>query len=111
MGGARKIYFFNLFGRPGFMIIDETGRKILDDSGRIERPELRRHVKEIVGATPAIDMHTHLYPPGFVSMCSSGIDELLTYHYLVAEAFRSTDVSVETFWHLDKQAQADLVWH
>jgi hypothetical protein len=92
------------------MIIDETGPKNMDNSRRIDKGDLRRYVMEIVAATPAIDMHTHLYPPGFGSMSSSGIDDLLTYHYLVAELFRSTDVSAETFWHLNKQAQADLTW-
>jgi hypothetical protein len=39
-----------------------------------------------------------------------GIDELLTYHYLVAEALRWLDIPFETFWSLGKRQQADLVW-
>jgi hypothetical protein len=31
-----------------------------------------------------------------------GIDELLTYHYLIAETFRSTDLSHERFWATTK---------
>ncbi len=92
------------------MTIDGTGKKNVDNLGITERDALRRQVLEVVTTTSAIDMHTHLYPPGFGSLSLSGIDELLTYHYLVAEVFRSTDVSAETFWSLSKQAQADLIW-
>jgi hypothetical protein len=72
--------------------------------------ELRRRVGEIVGRVPVIDIHTHLYAPEFGALNLSGIDELLTYHYLVAETFRSTDVTPEQFWRLDKAGQADIVW-
>src|SRR6185369_15788661 len=33
-----------------------------------------------------------------------------TYHYLTAETFRSTKVSIEQFWRMSKTEQADLVW-
>jgi len=39
-----------------------------------------------------------------------GIDELLTYHYLVAEMFRSARVAYDQFWRMSKTQQADLVW-
>ena len=74
------------------------------------REELRRQVSEVVGAVPVIDMHTHLYAPEFGGLGLSGIDELLTYHYLVAETFRSADVSYDDFWRMGKSEQADLVW-
>ena len=72
--------------------------------------ELRREVEMIVKTTPVIDIHTHVFPPEFGAMCLSGIDELLTYHYLIAEAFRSTDVSHACFWKMTKAQRADLVW-
>lgn len=75
-----------------------------------EWPDLRREVSEIVGAAPVFDMHTHLYAPEFGDLGLSGIDELLTYHYLVAETFRSADVGYEEFWRMSKPEQADLVW-
>jgi hypothetical protein len=75
-----------------------------------EANELWRQVTEVVQSTPVIDMHTHLFAPQFGHLNFSGIDELLTYHYLVAEAFRSSDVSPEDFWRLSKTEQADLVW-
>ena len=75
-----------------------------------EREELRRQVSEVVGAVPVFDMHTHLYAPEFGGLNLSGIDELLTYHYLVAETFRSAEVSYEEFWRMGKSEQSDLVW-
>ncbi|MEO6393041.1 MAG: glucuronate isomerase [Pyrinomonadaceae bacterium] len=79
--------------------------------GRItERQELRRQVAEVVLSTPVIDIHTHLFPPEFGGKNLFGIDELLTYHYLVAEMFRSAAVKPEVYWGLSKTEQADLVW-
>ncbi|HEX8335661.1 MAG TPA: hypothetical protein VF621_02980, partial [Pyrinomonadaceae bacterium] len=83
---------------------DRTGPRLTD------REELRRQVSEVVGAVPVFDMHTHLFAPEFGGLNLSGIDELLTYHYLVAETFRSADVSYEDFWRMSKPEQADLVW-
>jgi hypothetical protein len=71
---------------------------------------LRRHVEEVIKRTPVIDLHTHLYAPEFGDLGLSGIDELLTYHYLVAETFRSAKVSYESFWRMSRTEQADLVW-
>lgn len=73
-------------------------------------PVLRQRVHEIVAAAPTIDMHTHLYPLEFGGLSLSGIDDLLTYHYLVAELFRSSEITPERFWNLNKQEQADIVW-
>jgi len=40
-----------------------------------------------------------------------GIDELLTYHYLVAEVSRARpEMTCEAFWTMPKSAQADLIW-
>jgi hypothetical protein len=76
----------------------------------MEATELRRQVAEVVNQTPVIDIHTHLFAPAFGEMGLSGIDELLTYHYLIAETFRSSDVSSERFWQMNKMEQADLIW-
>ncbi len=67
-------------------------------------------VRRIVHETEVDDIHTHLYDPAFGSLLLWGIDDLLVYHYLVAEAFRHMDVSYETFWRLHKREQADLIW-
>lgn len=39
-----------------------------------------------------------------------GIDELLTYHYLIGETIRATAVPYERFWSLSQAEQADLIW-
>lgn len=80
-------------------------------ANRISDPiELRQCVQNIVAEAPTIDMHTHLYPLEFGGLSLSGIDELLTYHYLVAELFRSAAITPEEFWNLKKHEQADVVW-
>ena len=72
--------------------------------------ELRAQVQLIVNSTYVTDVHTHIFPPAFQHLCLSGIDELLTYHYLVAETFRSGNIAYERFWRMSKTEQADLVW-
>lgn len=76
----------------------------------IKPEELAGEVERIVCDTPVFDVHTHQYPPTFEKLFSAGIDDLVTYHYLIAELFRSSDISIESFWSLDKSAQADLIW-
>jgi len=72
--------------------------------------ELQRNVEEAAQRTPVIDIHTHLFPPSFGGLCLWGIDELVNYHYLVAELFRSSPESPQQFWALTKSQQADLIW-
>lgn len=72
--------------------------------------ELRQRIDLVVRATPVFDVHTHVFPPEFGPMCLSGIDDLLTYHYLIAETFRLSKVSPAFFWKLSKTERADLVW-
>src|ERR1700730_3934617 len=72
--------------------------------------QLKREVAEVVRTTPFIDIHTHLLAPQFGEMSLSGIDELLTYHYLIVETFRSSEIKPEQFWQMNMIEQADLVW-
>jgi hypothetical protein len=75
------------------------------------KPEnVAAEVERIVAAAPVFDVHTHQYPPSFKKLFSAGIDDLVTYHYLIAELFRSSDTSVDAFWRLSKPQQADLIW-
>jgi hypothetical protein len=69
-----------------------------------------RQIEDVVMSTEVVDIHTHLYDPAFKELLLWGIDDLLVYHYLVAEAFRYLDIPYEKFWSLSKTAQADLVW-
>ena len=36
-----------------------------------------------------MDLHTHLFPPSHGALMLWGVDELLTYHYLIAEYFQT----------------------
>ncbi len=74
------------------------------------RSELRARVENVVNSIPVMDVHTHLFPSEFKGLCLSGIDELLTYHYLTAETLRSARITPERFWQIPKTDQADLVW-
>jgi hypothetical protein len=58
------------------------------------------------------DIHTHLFPPSHGKMMDWGIDQLLTYHYLISELFTvaPADLTPEAFWKLSKAQHAELVW-
>ncbi len=80
------------------------------DGGARDARELRRDVDEVMAATFVTDVHTHLYAPQFGELALRGIDELLNYHYLIAELFRASSVTPEAFWQLNRPAQTDLIW-
>jgi hypothetical protein len=82
-------------------IVNEPLRRIED---------VRAQVKRVVAATPVFDMHTHLFPPEFGALNKCGIENLLTYHYLIAEVMRATDVQPAAFHAMPQAAQADLIW-
>ena len=69
-------------------------------------------VRKAVAEVKISDIHTHLFPPSHDGLLLWGVNELLTYHYLVAELFTVAPRSLtpEKFWKMDKVAQADLVW-
>ncbi|MCD1259894.1 glucuronate isomerase [Paenibacillus athensensis] len=71
---------------------------------------LRQTVQRLAATLPVTDMHTHLYAPEFGSLLLWGVDELLTYHYLISESFRWTESDYDAFWALSKTEQADLIW-
>lgn len=75
-----------------------------------DKAELAREVAQAVDAQPVTDMHTHLYPPEFGALLLCGVDELLTYHYLIAETMRASDIGYEAFWGLSIREQADHIW-
>ena len=72
---------------------------------------IRETVADLVARTPVFDIHTHLYDPAFGDLLLWGIDELLVYHYLIAEGFRQFDLPYERFWALSKQGQAEVIWN
>src|SRR5215471_9022950 len=82
-------------------------KTVLAETSRIP---FAKQIEAIVASTSIVDIHTHLYDPAFKDLLLWGIDDLLVYHYLVAEAFRFLDIPYEEFWSLSKTAQADLIW-
>jgi hypothetical protein len=77
----------------------------------LARNEVTTVVQEVLRTTPVIDMHTHLFMPSMGALGLWGIEQLLTYHYLEAELFRSSTVTPEPYWGLSLRAKADLIWH
>lgn len=72
---------------------------------------LQELIDKIVDNTPIIDLHTHLFPPQFGKLYLAGIDELVTYHYLIAEYFTYEKIiSPSDFYAKSKKEQADLIW-
>ncbi|HEY4816205.1 MAG TPA: hypothetical protein VIH67_02165 [Candidatus Acidoferrum sp.] len=67
-------------------------------------------VEDVLAATSIIDIHTHLFAPSFGKLGLWGIDELLTYHYLEAEFFRSSHTTPEQYFSFSKTQQADAIW-
>jgi len=69
-------------------------------------------VRRAVAETAITDVHTHLFPPAHGDLLLWGVDELLTYHYLVAELFTLAprELTPEVFWAMSKTDQADAVW-
>src|SRR5579859_5188327 len=82
-------------------------KSILSETSRVP---FAAQVEQVVASTPVFDIHTHLYEPAFGELLLWGIDELLVYHYLVAESFRQLDLPYEKFWALSKTRQAELIW-
>jgi hypothetical protein len=94
-------------------------------ASEIRRPDLAKTVSKAVTQAPVWDFHTHLYTPAFGTPMGRGvdhdprglmlwgIDELLTYHYLIAEVLRECAgeaLTPQRFYSLSKTEQADLIW-
>lgn len=71
---------------------------------------MRAAVRDTVERTPITDIHTHLYAPVFGGLLLWGMDELLIYHYLIAEVIRASRIDPAAFYAKSKREQADFVW-
>lgn len=80
------------------------------DGERLSEAQIFSAVGDVLAATQFVDIHTHLYSPSFGTLGLWGIDELLTYHYLEAELFRSSDIRPDQYWALSKHQKADAIW-
>ena len=87
-----------------------SGRQESASAEALEIAQISLVVEEVLAATPIIDIHTHLFSPSFGKLGLWGIDELLTYHYLEAEFFRSSHTTPEQYFALSKTQQADAIW-
>ena len=77
---------------------------------RLKSEQILGEVQDVLASTKVIDIHTHLFSPAFGKIGLWGIDELLTYHYLEAEFFRSSDTTPEEYWKLTKAERAAAIW-
>lgn len=93
----------------------------------LQSEKIATEVRDALARQPIVDLHTHLYSPGFGTPVANaggpvdpaglmlwGIDELVTYHYLVAEVYRVVPASAlpyERFWKMTRQEQADHIWN
>jgi hypothetical protein len=86
-----------------------------------DRHALAATVSRVIAEQPVTDLHTHCYTPAFghsfdgtgKGLLLWGIDELVTYHYLVAEVYRvvpASELPYEQFWKMSKAQQADHIW-
>lgn len=69
-------------------------------------------VERVCLETPLpVDVHTHLYSARFGDLLLWGFEELVTYHYLIAEVCRTNrSVSPDQFYGMSKVEQADHIW-
>jgi len=73
--------------------------------------DVRTAVRQAVNSVAICDVHTHIYNPGFGELLLWGFDEAVTYHYLIAELFRSRpDLDYAAYGSMSKSEQADLIW-
>ena len=80
----------------------------------LSRDQIASAVSAAVQKQPIVDMHTHLYSPVFgtpvpnasgktdpAGLLLWGLDELITYHYLIAEVYRVVKATLKShmFFH------------
>src|SRR5689334_22736269 len=75
----------------------------------LSRSQMVGVVEEELRSIPFIDVHTHLFMPSLGELGLWGIDELVTYHYLEAELFRSSTISPDSFFALSKHNKPVLI--
>jgi len=76
------------------------------------RSQVCNQVERVCLETPIpVDVHTHLYSARFSELLLWGFDELVTYHYLIAEVCRTNrSVSPDEYYAMTKREQADYIW-
>jgi hypothetical protein len=68
-------------------------------------------VEQELQSIPFIDVHTHLFMPSLGNLGLWGVDELITYHYLESELFRSSKIRPAEYFAMEKRQKADTIWN
>ena len=76
----------------------------------MKRVELKAIIDEQLANMEIVAVHTHLYPADIDGLLLWGIDEILTYQYLIAEYIRYSYLEYRKIFRLHKARQAELVW-
>jgi hypothetical protein len=76
----------------------------------LRKDEVAQVVSKAVEDARVVDVHTHLYPGCCGDLLLRGIDDLLTYHYLVVETLRYGKMRPSELLAMGKEAQADEIW-
>ena len=76
----------------------------------LDSGEILAAVVDALSAARFIDIHTHLFMPSLGENGLWGIDNLITYHYLEAELFRSSNIAPREYFALSKSEKADAIW-
>jgi hypothetical protein len=76
-----------------------------------QEAEIRTTISDLMASVPITDIHTHTFDPAMGPLLLWGIDEMLTYHYLLAEVMRARpDWDCQKFLAEPKTRQAELIW-
>ena len=73
--------------------------------------KVSENILNIVNNCEIIDIHSHLFPVSHGELFLFGINNLLTYHYLIAELFIFwNEMKINDFYDLEIKKQADIIW-
>ena len=72
--------------------------------------ELKKTLDRTIEEANVTDIHTHLFSPDFGDLLLYGIDEMLTFHYLLSETMRFVNIPYAVYWKMSKKEQAELIW-
>tara|TARA_B100000686_G_scaffold352165_1_gene453210 strand:+ start:2555 stop:3751 length:1197 start_codon:yes stop_codon:yes gene_type:complete len=71
---------------------------------------ISKYLKDTINSTSIFDCHTHLFPPEHKNYYLSGLENILNYHYLIAELLTIAGTSTKEFYSLEHSKRANLIW-
>ena len=79
--------------------------------GPLTPDRLPQVISAALADTPLLDLHTHIYSADFGELLLWGAEELVTYHYLIAEVCRAPGGPTPAeFFAMTRRQQADRIW-